>query len=91
MRGGPHSSLTSLILALLWPVAIAFAAEPQKQANRLAKETSPYLLQHAHNPVDWYPVGRRGAGEGEKGREGDISFRRLFELPLVPCDGAGKL
>ncbi|WP_161604279.1 thioredoxin domain-containing protein [Roseiconus nitratireducens] len=23
--------------------------------NRLAKETSPYLLQHAHNPVDWYP------------------------------------
>ena len=24
-------------------------------ANRLAQETSPYLLQHAHNPVDWYP------------------------------------
>src|SRR5258707_1018266 len=23
--------------------------------NRLAHETSPYLLQHAHNPVDWYP------------------------------------
>ena len=26
--------------------------------NRLAKETSPYLLQHAHNPVDWYPWGK---------------------------------
>ncbi len=26
-----------------------------KQANRLAKEQSPYLLQHAYNPVDWYP------------------------------------
>jgi uncharacterized protein YyaL (SSP411 family) len=25
--------------------------------NRLARETSPYLLQHAHNPVDWYPWG----------------------------------
>lgn len=25
--------------------------------NRLAKESSPYLLQHAHNPVDWYPWG----------------------------------
>jgi uncharacterized protein len=25
--------------------------------NRLAKETSPYLLQHAYNPVDWYPWG----------------------------------
>ncbi|MDB5328505.1 MAG: Thioredoxin-related protein [Phycisphaerales bacterium] len=27
------------------------------QPNRLAKETSPYLLQHQHNPVDWYPWG----------------------------------
>jgi uncharacterized protein len=26
-------------------------------SNRLARETSPYLLQHAHNPVDWYPWG----------------------------------
>jgi len=26
-------------------------------SNRLAEETSPYLLQHAHNPVDWYPWG----------------------------------
>ncbi len=26
-------------------------------ANRLVGETSPYLLQHAHNPVDWYPWG----------------------------------
>jgi len=25
--------------------------------NRLNQETSPYLLQHAHNPVDWYPWG----------------------------------
>ena len=27
-------------------------------ANRLIDETSPYLLQHAHNPVDWYPWGQ---------------------------------
>ncbi len=26
-----------------------------KHTNRLVNETSPYLLQHAHNPVDWYP------------------------------------
>ena len=25
--------------------------------NHLVGETSPYLLQHAHNPVDWYPWG----------------------------------
>jgi uncharacterized protein len=29
----------------------------KKFTNRLIKETSPYLLQHAHNPVDWYPWG----------------------------------
>ena len=29
-----------------------------RPANRLANETSPYLLQHAHNPVDWYPWGQ---------------------------------
>ncbi len=28
-----------------------------RYTNRLIKETSPYLLQHAHNPVDWYPWG----------------------------------
>ena len=28
-----------------------------RQPNRLIHETSPYLLQHAHNPVDWYPWG----------------------------------
>jgi uncharacterized protein YyaL (SSP411 family) len=26
-----------------------------KFTNRLIHEKSPYLLQHAHNPVDWYP------------------------------------
>jgi uncharacterized protein YyaL (SSP411 family) len=34
--------------------------------NRLARETSPYLLQHAHNPVDWYPWGREAFAEAEK-------------------------
>jgi uncharacterized protein len=31
------------------------AAEKRDHTNRLAHEKSPYLLQHAHNPVDWYP------------------------------------
>jgi uncharacterized protein YyaL (SSP411 family) len=30
--------------------------------NRLATETSPYLLQHAHNPVDWFPWGPEALG-----------------------------
>ncbi len=29
-----------------------------RHTNRLIGETSPYLLQHAHNPVDWYPWGQ---------------------------------
>ncbi|MCB9915144.1 MAG: thioredoxin domain-containing protein [Planctomycetes bacterium] len=31
--------------------------DTNRPTNRLAGETSPYLLQHAHNPVDWYPWG----------------------------------
>ena len=31
--------------------------QPPKHTNRLAKETSPYLLLHRHNPVEWYPWG----------------------------------
>jgi uncharacterized protein YyaL (SSP411 family) len=31
---------------------------PEPAANRLIHEKSPYLLQHAHNPVDWYPWGQ---------------------------------
>jgi uncharacterized protein len=32
-------------------------AEAHKHTNRLAREKSPYLLQHAHNPVDWFAWG----------------------------------
>ena len=35
----------------------ADATAAPRHTNRLANETSPYLLQHAHNPVDWYPWG----------------------------------
>jgi len=34
--------------------------------NRLARETSPYLLQHAHNPVDWYPWGEEAFAEARR-------------------------
>jgi hypothetical protein len=34
--------------------------------NRLAKEKSPYLLQHAHNPVDWYPWGAEAFEKAKK-------------------------
>ena len=44
------------------------ATDNRRNTNRLAGENSPYLLQHAHNPVDWYPWGDRAF---EKAREED--------------------
>ncbi|MDZ4850628.1 MAG: thioredoxin domain-containing protein [Pirellulaceae bacterium] len=49
---------TRTFIGLLSAVAClsGFAfAEDRIVTNRLSKESSPYLLQHAHNPVDWYP------------------------------------
>jgi uncharacterized protein YyaL (SSP411 family) len=37
-----------------------------KHTNRLARETSPYLLQHAHNPVDWYPWGEEALEKSKR-------------------------
>lgn len=34
--------------------------------NRLARQSSPYLLQHAHNPVDWYPWGEEAFAEARR-------------------------
>ncbi len=44
------------------------AANPTatRPANRLASETSPYLLQHAHNPVDWRPWGQEAIDEARR-------------------------
>ncbi|PYJ79431.1 MAG: thioredoxin domain-containing protein [Verrucomicrobia bacterium] len=59
------------ILALTWLVTSTHAvAEPRPAAsgrtNRLAQEKSPYLLQHAHNPVDWYPWGEEAFAKARR-------------------------
>lgn len=52
-----------LVVALVACAVQSAAAQDKKKddakakTNRLAKESSPYLLQHAHNPVDWFPWG----------------------------------
>src|SRR3954453_20206779 len=48
--GGPGSAVT---VSREWDIGRNVSEMP----NRLASETSPYLLQHADNPVDWYPWG----------------------------------
>jgi uncharacterized protein YyaL (SSP411 family) len=49
-------------------------------ANRLANETSPYLLQHAHNPVDWFPWGEEALGQA---RERDVPI--LLSIGYAAC------
>jgi uncharacterized protein YyaL (SSP411 family) len=53
------------------PAPVADKAK-HKHTNRLARETSPYLLQHAHNPVDWYPWGEEAFAKAKK--EGKLVF-----------------
>ena len=42
------------------------AAPNASRENRLARETSPYLLQHKHNPVDWWPWGPEALAEARR-------------------------
>jgi uncharacterized protein YyaL (SSP411 family) len=71
----PHSLLHALSFLILIPL-IAVAGEPgkgkPKYTNRLAKETSPYLLMHAHNPTDWFPWGPEAFEKARK--EGKLIF-----------------
>uniref|UniRef100_A0A672PXK6 Spermatosis associated 20 n=1 Tax=Sinocyclocheilus grahami TaxID=75366 RepID=A0A672PXK6_SINGR len=51
----------SVFVSFPIPVSAPTSAPPSetpKHTNRLSKEKSSYLLQHAHNPVDWYPWGQ---------------------------------
>jgi len=60
---GRPIACAAIVIALLAPSAVATAEDLRNAdgtwrfTNRLADETSPYLLLHAHNPVDWYPWG----------------------------------
>ena len=42
------------------------ASQTAVRANRLADSTSPYLLQHAHNPVDWFPWGTEALEKAQR-------------------------
>ncbi len=51
-------TLAALLLAVVAPAQPAQDPVPKQTTNRLAKEASPYLRQHQHDPVDWFPWGR---------------------------------
>lgn len=68
----------AVVFSALFFIHSALLADPPKptdkakHTNRLARETSPYLLQHAHNPVDWYPWGTEAFAKAKK--EGKLVF-----------------
>jgi uncharacterized protein YyaL (SSP411 family) len=47
-------------------IASAATTAENRAENRLARETSPYLLQHRHNPVDWWPWGPEALAEARR-------------------------
>lgn len=64
----PAASLFVALVAAMVPAA----DPPRPKANKLAGESSPYLLQHAHNPVDWHPWGPEAFALAQK--EGKLVF-----------------
>src|ERR1700739_4695118 len=53
------------------PIVMAAEVQPANPAhtNRLAGGKSPYLLQHAHNPVEWYPWGEEAFEKARRERK----------------------
>src|SRR4051812_15136922 len=68
----PLTLLVSLPAPAAEPPKEEKKQDPPRHTNRLARETSPYLLQHAHNPVDWYPWGEEAFARAKK--EGKLVF-----------------
>ena len=75
----------------------AGAATEDQYTNRLINERSPYLLQHAHNPVDWYPWGPEAFEKAKKENKPiflsvgystchwcHVMERESFENPAIP-------
>ncbi len=46
-----------VVMVVITNTHTAFGGTDEGSSNRLINSSSPYLLQHAHNPVDWYPWG----------------------------------
>ena len=55
-----------LLFGLLLNGCSMMPGEQHAYSNHLVGETSPYLLQHAHNPVDWYPWGEEALEKARK-------------------------
>ncbi len=63
----PVRTLAAIVLTLLGAMPLmAQPAQTRPHTNRLARSSSPYLLQHAHNPVDWFEWGEEAFAEARR-------------------------
>ncbi len=54
------------VVACGQPTKSKYMKDSHKYTNELINESSPYLLEHAHNPVEWYPWGEKALEKAEK-------------------------
>jgi len=64
--GDQHHSKTNRLADVATAPSEAVSPAGKRTPNRLAFEKSPYLLQHAYNPVDWYPWGEEAFAKARK-------------------------
>jgi uncharacterized protein YyaL (SSP411 family) len=67
MKKFPWRELAALLTTAAFSCQAAdMPTSPNAPVNRLAREKSPYLIQHQHNPVDWYPWGEEAFAKARR-------------------------
>jgi len=66
MNISPWRTVAAFIAMAASPCPAAEMPTPTTSTNRLAGEKSPYLLQHRHNPVEWYPWGEEAFAKARR-------------------------
>jgi uncharacterized protein YyaL (SSP411 family) len=65
-RAGGRATIGPVAALVASAAGTAQGVPERRRPNRLAHEKSPYLLQHAYNPVDWYPWGEEAFEKARK-------------------------
>ena len=93
--------LLALVAMIIFNSCSQNMSQGHKHTNKLINESSPYLLQHAHNPVNWNPWGDEALAQAEKDivameRQGivglniavNLSFKQLQDVAF--CENLPK-
>ena len=88
----PHVSLSRGCVLPDWQQAVMPPTSKVEgrdvKANRLVNAASPYLRQHAYNPVDWHVWGPEAFAKAKREGKPNLPICWICNLLLVPCHGA---